>query len=97
MVEAPRFGVGRRSARLPHLHFSQGRDRDPTHRGSKWPQLPVIPKDHGARWPASLPSEGLLTRIKQVQEDNSKRSTRQNAFKRNPAPIFFEGNGIGEF
>jgi hypothetical protein len=44
-----------------------------------------------------LPSKGLLTRIEEVQEHDSERSTRQHAFKRNPAPILFEGNGIGDF
>jgi hypothetical protein len=44
-----------------------------------------------------LPCKGLLARIEEIEENDSERSTGQNAFQRNPSPILFQGDGIREF
>jgi hypothetical protein len=44
-----------------------------------------------------LTCEGLLARIQEIEKNDAKGSTGQHALKRNATPIFFEGNGVGEF
>ena len=44
-----------------------------------------------------MPRQGLLASIEQIEKDDSEGSTGQYALKRNPAPILFQGDGIGEF